>query len=483
MKAFGEDRLIWAATGPSWARRRRREGDRHRRRISEGARPRGARQGDVQERPDLLPAALSRHGHHMAATTSEASPSLPPAAATGLRDLTPQQWKSGVAAWLGWTFDGLDMHLYTLVYAQFVAQLLAVSSTRDPAVGRYASIIQGGFLLGWALGGGFFGRMGTCSGEAARSRSPCSPMPSSPGCPASRTPGGTCSSSDSSRRSGSEASGRWVRRFWLPNRAGSSSSGCCRPSSSSGSGAPFRAGRMARGQGKGARQRAQDTRSVQGTGAARHLLVILVCALSLTAHWAFMFWHQIQFKNLPDVIDQSAAAKNAWGTKLLFLIMVSSIAGNFLAAVLAQWMGYRKAIALMCLGYLLSMAGAYGTARSHTELYFWLVLPGLFQGVFALFSMYLPPLFRRSSARPARASATTSVGSSRRQASSSSPVPTGGRLPSNAALRGFSVPAGGGVRPPLARSQGWARSAGRAGRVSSRSQAFRLRRRVTSHKL
>ena len=32
-----------------------------------------------------------------------------------LRDLTPQQWKSGLAAWLGWTFDGLDMHLYTLV--------------------------------------------------------------------------------------------------------------------------------------------------------------------------------------------------------------------------------------------------------------------------------------------------------------------------------------------------------------------------------
>ena len=32
-----------------------------------------------------------------------------------LRDLSPQQWKSGIAAWLGWLFDGLDMHLYTLV--------------------------------------------------------------------------------------------------------------------------------------------------------------------------------------------------------------------------------------------------------------------------------------------------------------------------------------------------------------------------------
>ena len=31
-----------------------------------------------------------------------------------LSDLSPQQWKSGIAAWLGWLFDGLDMHLYTM---------------------------------------------------------------------------------------------------------------------------------------------------------------------------------------------------------------------------------------------------------------------------------------------------------------------------------------------------------------------------------
>ena len=28
--------------------------------------------------------------------------------------LTRPQLKSGIAAWLGWMFDGLDMHLYTL---------------------------------------------------------------------------------------------------------------------------------------------------------------------------------------------------------------------------------------------------------------------------------------------------------------------------------------------------------------------------------
>src|SRR5262249_6874786 len=81
-------------------------------------------------------------------------------------ELTSQQWRSGIAAWLGWMFDGLDMHLYTLVAAPFVAQLIGASSTTDPRVGRFGSIVQGAFLLGWALGGGFFGRIGDRLGRA-----------------------------------------------------------------------------------------------------------------------------------------------------------------------------------------------------------------------------------------------------------------------------------------------------------------------------
>src|SRR5258708_7240378 len=75
-----------------------------------------------------------------------------------LRDLSPQQWKSGIAAWLGWLFDGLDMHLYVLVAFPFVAELL--HTTQDnPDVKLRASWIQAAFLIGWALGGGFFGRI------------------------------------------------------------------------------------------------------------------------------------------------------------------------------------------------------------------------------------------------------------------------------------------------------------------------------------
>ena len=52
---------------------------------------------------------------------------------THIRDLSPQQWKSGIAAWLGWLFDGLDMHIYTLVWTVFVAQLMGLPES-DPAV-------------------------------------------------------------------------------------------------------------------------------------------------------------------------------------------------------------------------------------------------------------------------------------------------------------------------------------------------------------
>ena len=83
-----------------------------------------------------------------------------------LGDLTPQQWKSGIAAWLGWLFDGLDMHLYTLVAAPFVMQLLQASTPADPMVRRYSSWIQAAFLIGWALGGGFFGRVGDLLGRS-----------------------------------------------------------------------------------------------------------------------------------------------------------------------------------------------------------------------------------------------------------------------------------------------------------------------------
>src|SRR6266404_1146741 len=82
-----------------------------------------------------------------------------------LRELSPQQWRSGAAAWLGWMFDGLDMHLYTLVALSFVATLSGLD-VKDPQVTARSSWIQAAFLVGWALGGGFFGRIGDRLGRS-----------------------------------------------------------------------------------------------------------------------------------------------------------------------------------------------------------------------------------------------------------------------------------------------------------------------------
>ena len=88
--------------------------------------------------------------------------------AVRLREITPLQWKSGIAAWLGWLFDGLELHLYTLVAAPLVVTLLGVGMEHaaDPQVKEKSAYIQAAFLIGWAVGGAFFGRLGDLLGRS-----------------------------------------------------------------------------------------------------------------------------------------------------------------------------------------------------------------------------------------------------------------------------------------------------------------------------
>lgn len=70
-----------------------------------------------------------------------------------------------IAAWLGWAFDGLDGFLYTLVAGPFVAELMR-STPADPLVKDRAALIQAIFLVGWALGGAVFGWVGDRIGRS-----------------------------------------------------------------------------------------------------------------------------------------------------------------------------------------------------------------------------------------------------------------------------------------------------------------------------
>jgi MFS family permease len=124
------------------------------------------------------------------------------------------------------------------------------------------------------------------------------------------------------------------------------------------------------------------------------LLTIVVCACSLTAWWAFMFWSPQLIRQLPEVAIRSAADKNRLASITLGVLIGCSIPGNFFAGWLAKLMGFRRAIAVMCMGFFLSVFFTWYTVRPLSSL-LWYCLPavGFFSGIFGLFTMYLPPLF------------------------------------------------------------------------------------------
>jgi MFS family permease len=123
------------------------------------------------------------------------------------------------------------------------------------------------------------------------------------------------------------------------------------------------------------------------------ILVILICSTSLTAHWAFMFWSLLHLGSLPDLADWSGGDKRRLVSLAMLLIMLASIAGNFVAAYLGRRLGDRKTIALMCAGYFGAMLVTYAVPRGHASLMVLLPVISVFSGLFALFTMYLPPLF------------------------------------------------------------------------------------------
>lgn len=355
----------------------------------------------------------------------------------GLRDLSPEQWRSGIAAWLGWLFDGLDMHLYTLVATPFVAQLLLLPE-KDPIVTHRGSVIQAAFLVGWALGGGFFGRLGDRLGRARALMLTILTYAAFTGLSflvqnwwqlmicrflAALGIGGEWAVG------ASLLSETWPKR-WRPWIAATLQSAvncgvllamAIAPlvlviaASFPHREYPYRyvflvgilpallvlwvrravpepeewhRARLAAG-----RQTPGIAELFRGKVRPITVLTILVCALSLTAHWAFMYWFPQQLHNLPDLAGWTQQQKTVFVSRALILVMVTSIVGNFLAGAIARRLGYRWTIGLMCLVYFLSMVVTYSIPRPHQTLFWWLTAMGICQGLFGLFTMYLPPLF------------------------------------------------------------------------------------------
>jgi MFS family permease len=345
-----------------------------------------------------------------------------------LRDLSPQQWRSGIAAWLGWMFDGLDMYLYMLVATPFVAQLLDVPKDA-PAVRQYSSWIQGGFLIGWALGGGFFGWIGDRLGRSRALMLTILTYALFTGLSffaqtwwhlfifrflSALGIGGEWAVG------ASLLSETWPRS-WRPWIAAVLQTGV-----NCGIGLAALANLLLAAQpprflflvgvlpalmvlwirravpepeewqaAKGKAQHATPGIVHLFRGDVRRitLLTLAVCALALTGHWAFGFWFIQQLPTLPELSQWSDAEKRQLVTIAAWLVIGTSVAGNFVAAGLARWLRYRWAIAGLLLAYFVAMSVTYGVARDLGSLWLGLAAIGVCQGVFALFTMYMPPLF------------------------------------------------------------------------------------------
>jgi MFS family permease len=359
------------------------------------------------------------------------APSAVIPAAKRLSDLSREQWRTGAAAWLGWLFDGLDMHLYTLVATPFVAQLLAVE-IRDDAVRQKSSWIQAAFLIGWAMGGGLFGRLGDRIGRCRALSLTILTYAAFTGLSffaqawwqlmifrylAALGIGGEWAVGASLLSETWPAGWRhWIAAVLqsavnvgillaslaafllltvaeLPHRS------------------VFLVGILPAlivlwirksvpepAEWQSAKDRAATSQPgfvelFQGPTRRITIVAILTCATSLTGHWAFMFWFAQQLRNLPDVAAWADPQKDQLVTTALAVIMIASITGNFLAAALARWTGYRPAVVIMFLAYFALMFFGYGTARDSHAMWPWMAAIGMCQGVFALFTMYLPPLF------------------------------------------------------------------------------------------
>ncbi|MCX7008079.1 MAG: MFS transporter [Kiritimatiellaeota bacterium] len=341
---------------------------------------------------------------------------IPVREARTLRELSPQQWRSGIAAWLGWLFDGLDIHLYTLVAAPFVAQLLLNSgdisalNPADPLVKEKSSWIQGAFLVGWALGGGFFGRIGDRLGR-------------------SRALGLTILTYALFTGLASFAQTWWqllICRFlaalgiggewavgsallaetwpkqWRPWIAAVLQSAvnigvllACGTvylfvtisSVLNVAYQPrwvFLVGILPALVVFWIRRKVPEPETWHAAKLAAHgdepgvadlfargirrttFLTLIVCGASLTAWWAFMFWHAQHLRNLPELAAWPVDQREKLVSVAFFLVIGVSIFGNFFCGWLARLIGYRRSISALCF---------------------------FCSSVFSLFTMYMPPLF------------------------------------------------------------------------------------------
>lgn len=353
--------------------------------------------------------------------------------------ITGTQWKGLVAAWLGWAFDGLDGYLYILVALPFVrslmtrqvpgadGELLAVQP--DPAdVAFKAALIQAFFLIGWAVGGAVFGRIGDRIG---RSRTLTLTIltyalftglaffatqwwhllifrfVAALGIGGEWAAGSALVSEMLHKRHRAWASATLQSGYMVGMMAAALTTSWL-------SHLPpryvFLVGvapalltlwiRWAVPEPAEwhAAAKAQDLPPVTALFSPRlrgtTVKLLLLTSIALTTVWAFLYFLPQAIRGIPDVraLEKTEVAALIMRVTITFTLI--NIAGNYFATYLARAVGYRRAFQLLMAASLLSFAIGFATPPTLDTIYLRAGFAAFFGlGLFGLFPLYIPPQF------------------------------------------------------------------------------------------
>jgi len=347
--------------------------------------------------------------------------------ASGSAKMQGAQKSAFVAAWLGWAFDGLDGFLYSLVAVPFVKELMGAGATL-PEVAAKAGLIQAIFLVGWALGGIVFGRIGDSIGRTKTLNLTILMY-------------ATCTGLSFFAHEwwhlaifrflaalgigGEWAAGSALVSETLPSKY--------RPWGSAMLQTGYMVGMILAAISVGAlshmpyryvflvgvipafltiwirkavpeppewagerqeRQMPKISDLFRGELLKITLFTLVFASLALVCSWVFLYFSTQVVRGLPEVKAMAKATQDELIRTITITYAVWNIAGNFLAATMARFLGYRWSMCIMILGGLLSYVIGFSHPRPLDEVRLWLNLCAAFGlALFALFPLYIPPMF------------------------------------------------------------------------------------------
>lgn len=344
--------------------------------------------------------------------------------------LSGTQWKALTAAWLGWCFDGLDGYLYLLVAGRFVRQLLERHS--DAPVGEAevqskAALIQCFFLVGWAVGGMVFGRVGDRLGRTRTLTLTVLTYAIFTGAAffadtwwhllifrfvAALGIGGEWAAGSALVAESLPAR----HRTWATATLQSGYMvGCIAASFTAKAMAGldphwvFVVGvlpafltlwiRSAVPEPEVWKSEAQEAPppvwALFHRGLLRTtVLLTLLTSIALTTVWSFLYFSAAIVQRLPDLQEKTAAERQVFAANASMFYLVINIFANYFAAYLAKWLGHRVAFASLMLVSLGLFWFGFNRPLTSAEIYPLYGLVAFFAlGLFGIFPLYIPPLF------------------------------------------------------------------------------------------